>query len=145
MPTARETRQLRRTMELLLATLRRKSVQNSELKLARDNKKVFSKYVNSKPRTRETTHPLVDEDGQLTSRVTYKTETFNAFFVIVFNTSGKALDGDCDCRNNELQDNLRLLWYLLLQLDAYKSMLNPIPRMGNPEMLSTDRDSWASS
>lgn len=112
-----------------------------ELKPARDNKKVFSKYGNSKPRTRETTHPSVDEDGQLTSRDTYKAEIFNAFFVTVFNTSDKPLDGDCDCRNNELPDNPKLLWYLLLQLDAYKSVLNPIPRMGNPEMLSTDRDS----
>ncbi|GAB0207221.1 mitochondrial enolase superfamily member 1 [Grus japonensis] len=59
-----------------------------ELKLASvvsDNKKGFSKYVNSKRRSKENIGPILVEDGHLTNMDEEKVEAFNAFFASVFN------------------------------------------------------------
>ena len=61
----------------------------SELKLAStvaDNKKLIFKCSNNKRKTRENFGSLLDENGHLTNKDTNKAETFNAFFVSLFNT-----------------------------------------------------------
>ncbi|GAB0202528.1 mitochondrial enolase superfamily member 1 [Grus japonensis] len=102
-----------------------------ELKLAStvgDNKKGFFKYVNNKRRTRENIGLLLNKNGHLTNRDIDKAETFNAFFASVFNTDDGLWDPSCleledrDCGNNKLPADPKIVWDLLLCLDAYKSM-----------------------
>ncbi|KAK4828562.1 hypothetical protein QYF61_027531 [Mycteria americana] len=95
---------------------------------AKDNKKGFFKYVNSKRRTRANIGVLLDEVGHLKNRDVDKAEMFNAFFTSVFNTNdgpgdpwSPALE-DCDWGDDELPAYPELLQDLLLQLDAHKFM-----------------------
>jgi len=58
-----------------------------ELKLANvvSNKKGFSKYINSKRRSKENIGLILVEDGHLTNGDEEKAEAFNAFFAPFFN------------------------------------------------------------
>ncbi|KAK4810807.1 LOW QUALITY PROTEIN: hypothetical protein QYF61_008779 [Mycteria americana] len=116
-----------------------------------DNKKGFLKYVNSKRRTKENIGLLLDEVGHLTNRDEDKAEIFNAFFASVFNNVVPKIghqhyvnciltfdyynttnDGPCDSRSpglegcdwgsDKLPADFELVWDLLLQLNAHKSM-----------------------
>ena len=65
----------------------RKAKAQLELKLAagvKGNKKLFYKYINSKRRTRENLHSLLDEAGNVTTENKEKAEILNAFFTPVF-------------------------------------------------------------
>lgn len=58
-----------------------------ELNLAavvKGNKKLFYKYINSKRRTRENLHSLLDEAGNVTTEDKEKADVLNAFFTSVF-------------------------------------------------------------
>ena len=60
-----------------------------ELNLAagvKGNKKLFYKYINSKRRTRENLHSLLDEAGNVTTEDKEKADLLNAFFTSVFKT-----------------------------------------------------------
>ena len=59
-----------------------------ELKLAagvKGNKKLFYKFINSKRRTRENLHSLLDEAGNVTTEDKEKAEVLNVFFTSTFN------------------------------------------------------------
>ena len=65
----------------------RKAKARLELNLAagvKGNKKLFYKYINSKRRTRENLHSLLDEAGNVTTEDKEKTDVLNAFFTSVF-------------------------------------------------------------
>ena len=93
-----------------------------------NNKKSFSKYVNSKRRTRDNADLILDEDSHPTNKDIDKAETFSAFFTSAFNIHDEPWDQwslkleDCDCRHDILLAKSKLVWNLLLQLDAYKFM-----------------------
>ena len=58
-----------------------------ELNLASEvkgNKKLFYKYINSKRKTRENLHSLLNEAGNVTTEDKEKAEVLNAFFTSVF-------------------------------------------------------------
>ena len=58
-----------------------------ELNLAagvKRNKKLFYKYINSKRRTKESLHSLLDGVGNVTTENKEKAEVLNAFFTSVF-------------------------------------------------------------
>ena len=58
-----------------------------ELNLAagvKGNKKLFYKSINSKRRTRENLHSLLDEAGNVTTEDKEKADVLNAFFTSVF-------------------------------------------------------------
>ncbi|KAJ7420834.1 hypothetical protein WISP_46285 [Willisornis vidua] len=67
-----------------------------------------------------------DGDGHLTNRDRDKAEMFNAFSVFNMNDGPRGSQcpelKDHDCENDQLPDNTKILWDLLLQLDPYKSM-----------------------
>ncbi|KAK4807113.1 hypothetical protein QYF61_018454 [Mycteria americana] len=94
----------------------------------KDNKKGFSKSINSKRRTRDNIGPLLDEVGHLTNGDVDKAEMFNAFFASVFNTDDGPWDPQSpvlehhDWGNDKLPADSELVRDLLLQLDAHKSM-----------------------
>ena len=48
------------------------------------NKKLFYKFINSKRRTRENLHSLLDEAGNVTTEDEEKADVLNAFFTSVF-------------------------------------------------------------
>ncbi|KAM9262915.1 protein shortage in chiasmata 1 ortholog [Morus bassanus] len=95
---------------------------------AKDNKKDFLKYVNSKRRIRENIGPLLDEVGHLKNRDIDKAEMFNAFFASVFNTNDGPWDTqspvleDHDWRNDKLPVHPELVQDLLLQLYVHEAM-----------------------
>ena len=65
----------------------RKAKAQLELNLAagvKGNKKLFYKYINSKRRTRENLHSLLDEAGNVTTEDKEKADILNAFFTSVF-------------------------------------------------------------
>ena len=65
----------------------RKAKAQLELNLAtgvKRKKKLFYKYINSKRRTRENLHSLLDEAGNVTTEDKEKAEVLNAFFTSVF-------------------------------------------------------------
>ena len=65
----------------------RKAKAQLELNLAagvKRNKKLFYKYINSKRRTKENLHSLLDEAGNVTTEDKEKAEVLNAFFTCVF-------------------------------------------------------------
>ena len=65
----------------------RKAKAQLELNLAagvKGNKKLFYKYINSKRRTRENLHSLLDEAGIVTTEDKEKADVLNAFFTSVF-------------------------------------------------------------
>ena len=66
----------------------RRSKAQLEINLAsavKDNKKCFYKYVNSKRKTRESLHSLLDTGGNMVTSDEEKAEVLNAFFASVFN------------------------------------------------------------
>ncbi|KAJ7406658.1 hypothetical protein BTVI_64975 [Pitangus sulphuratus] len=102
-----------------------------DLQVARnvgDNIKRFFKYINGNRQYRNTIGPLHGEDGHFTNRDRDKTEVFNASFASVFNTHDGPRGSQCpeledhDCRNDQLPVNPKIVWDLLLQMGAYKSM-----------------------
>ncbi|KAF4795426.1 hypothetical protein TURU_093430 [Turdus rufiventris] len=101
-----------------------------ELKLAKnavDNKKTSIKYINGKSQCRSNISPLQDEDGHLTNRDMDRAEVLNAFFVSVLNTddakgvSAPELE-DHDYENDQVPVNPEIVYYLLFQLNPYRSM-----------------------
>ena len=65
----------------------RKAKAQLELNLAagvKRSKKLFYKYINSKRRTRENLHSLLNEAGNVTTEDKEKAEVLNAFFMSVF-------------------------------------------------------------
>ena len=49
------------------------------------NKKLFYKYINSKRKTTENLHSLLNEAGNVTTEDKEKAKVLNAFFTSVFN------------------------------------------------------------
>ena len=65
----------------------RKAKTQLELNLAtgvKMNKKLFYKYINSKRKTRENLHSLLDEAGNVITEDKEKADVLNAFFTSVF-------------------------------------------------------------
>ena len=65
----------------------RKAKAQLELNLAagvKGNKKLFYKCINSKRRTRENLHSLLDEAGNVTTEDKEKADILNAFFTSLF-------------------------------------------------------------
>ncbi|MCQ4187459.1 reverse transcriptase family protein [Klebsiella pneumoniae] len=94
------------------------------------NKKLFYKYINSKRRTKENIHSLLDEAGNVTTEDKEKAEVLNAFFTSVFKGQTSYPQGtplsDLVVSAGEhanppviLEETVR---DLLLQLDCHKSM-----------------------
>ncbi|XP_028939374.1 transcription factor RFX3-like, partial [Antrostomus carolinensis] len=81
-----------------------------------------------KRQTRNNIGLLLDEHGHLTSRDTDKAGTFNALFILVFNTEDGLRNLQSpglethDCENDKLPTSPKLVRDLLLQLDPYKSV-----------------------
>ncbi|GAB0182819.1 mitochondrial enolase superfamily member 1 [Grus japonensis] len=92
------------------------------------SKLINNKYVNNKRRTRDNIGSLLNKNGHLTNRDIDKAETFNGFFISVFNTDDGLWDPSCpeledhDCGNDKLPADPEIVQDLLLHLDAYKSM-----------------------
>ena len=111
----------------------RKAKAQLELKLAagvKGNKKLFYKYINSKRRTRENLHSLLDEAGNVTTEDEEKADVLNAFFTSVFKRQTgypqvsllpdlAALAGEQTKPPTIQEVTVR---DLLLQLDCHKSM-----------------------
>ena len=111
----------------------RKAKAQLELKLAagvKGNKKLFYKYINSKRRTRENLHSLLDEAGNVTTEDKEKADVLNAFFTSVFKRQTgypqvsllsdlAALAGEQTKPPTIQEETVR---DLLLQLDCHKSM-----------------------
>uniref|UniRef100_A0A8B9ZP11 Reverse transcriptase domain-containing protein n=1 Tax=Anas zonorhyncha TaxID=75864 RepID=A0A8B9ZP11_9AVES len=109
----------------------RKAKAHLELNLAtavKDNRKCFYKYINTKRRTKENLHPLLDAGGNILTRDEEKAEALNAFFASVF--SGKT-SRPLDTQYPELpegEQNVALTTHeemvgdLLQHLDVCKSM-----------------------
>ena len=94
------------------------------------NKKLFYKYINSKRRTKENIHSLLDEAGNVTTEDKEKAEVLNAFFTSVFKSQTSYPQdtplSDLVISAGEhtnppviLEETVR---DLLLQLDCHKSM-----------------------
>ena len=65
----------------------RKAKAQLELNLAagvKGNKKLFYEFINSKRRTRENLHSLLDEAGNVTTEDKENEDVLNAFFTSVF-------------------------------------------------------------
>ena len=82
-----------------------------EVKLAsavKDDKKGFSKHVNSKRRIRDNIGLWLDEVSHLTNTVAGNAERFSVFFISVFNTK----DGPWDPRDRDWGDDKPSRWRL---------------------------------
>uniref|UniRef100_A0A8D0KSJ6 Reverse transcriptase domain-containing protein n=1 Tax=Strix occidentalis caurina TaxID=311401 RepID=A0A8D0KSJ6_STROC len=117
-------------VRLCRAEIRRSKAQ-LEITLAsaiKDNKKCFYKYVNSKRKTRESIHPLLDAGGNMVTSDEEKAEVLNAFFASVFNNKTSCIEGiqppqpeDRDWENEPptIQETVSDLLY---HIDTHKSM-----------------------
>ena len=111
----------------------RKAKAQLELNLAagvKGNKKLFYKYINSKRRTRENIHSLLNEAGHVITENKEKAEVLNAFFTSVFKSQTTypqvsplsdlaVLAGEQTKPPTIQEETVR---DLLLQLDCHKSM-----------------------
>ena len=109
------------------------SISTIELNLAakvKGNKKLFYKFINSKTRTRENLHSLLDEAGNVTTEDKEKADVLNAFFTSAFKRQTgypqvsplsdlAALAGEQTKPPTIQEETVR---DLLLQLDCHKSM-----------------------
>jgi len=111
----------------------RKAKAQHELRLAtavKENKKSFYKYINSKRRTKENFHPLLDASGNVTTEDKEEGEVLNTFFTSAFNLQISYPQGTLHpdlevwdaMQNTPLVIQVERVRELLLHLDCHKSV-----------------------
>ena len=96
----------------------------------RENKKSFHKYINSKRRTKENFHPLLDAAGNVTTEDKEEAEVLNTFFTSAFNRQISYPQGTLRpdqevwdaMQNTSMMIQVEMVRELLLHLDCRNSM-----------------------